>query len=130
IQFYAGEILDPIAAGEHERSAGCRHSRTSSTWRQSTAEVFNRSITGARGSQSLTISPRRPSVRSPLSFSIRTSSTRAVAKDYIGRIFQLAMGFINRLTPERLGRISDCAKVSRSRSWLSIQRIQIEFLSP
>jgi hypothetical protein len=61
---------------------------------------------------------------------VRMSFTLAAVKDCIGRIFQLVMAFINRLTPEKRGRISDCAMVSRSRNWPSIQKMRTASLWP
>ena len=75
------------------------------------------------------INRQRRSAPSRFQFQIRTSSTLAAAKDCIGQIFQSATGFINPLTLERRGRISDCATVSRLRNWLSIQKLPIGFLS-
>ena len=69
-----------------------------------------------------TISRRRRSVRLRFRFQIRTLFTLAAAKDCIGRIFRSATASTNRLTPARRGRIWDCATVSRSRSWRSIQK--------
>jgi hypothetical protein len=76
------------------------------------------------------ISRRHQSAQSRFQFQIRTLFMSAAVKDCIGLIFRSATAFINRLTPERGGRISDCATVSRSRSYLSIQKIRTASLLP
>jgi hypothetical protein len=40
------------------------------------------------------------------------------------QIFQSATAFTNRLMPEKRGRISDYAMVSRSRNWRSIRKMR------
>src|SRR4030095_8240733 len=68
--------------------------------------------------------------RSQWRHQIPASFTSAAVKGCIGRIFQSVMEFTDRLTPEKHGRISDCATVIRSRNWRAIQRIRTGSLWP